>query len=277
MNKILTEDYDLYMNRKDLVDDLDRIILLRDCIKELKGQIETLDINYAVLIKKMQNETLKLEKSSLCQEKMNQLINEIKDEITNQKNILQYKKNLLEKELRQFKDIYNSLCHKGINVRCKDLVDELKKISGKEIYTNLSMNMVSSKHSSVNKIMKEYKDKLTILNMTISDKENPEYIMEINDVLYSKGFSVNFSDKQYDNRPLSEHFVPSYKFSDDGKRYTSIRFNDEDDIKLKFLLIDLIEEDNEYCKPVSLLREAICNCKDKEYKRKVEFQKTKRI
>ena len=203
------------------------------------------------------------------------LVKKISEKIEG-KELLLYKRNkVLINQLNEFKIAYNKLYSKKIIVRCGDLKEELEKYIPK-IFVNLSIGIVSYDHTELTNIIDEYQDKTCCIDMCISETETPEYHKNLNNVLYVKRFPVDFNEEQYDGEMLSNHLTIGYGLTDDPSRYTYLKIEDPSEINLKFRLGDLINEDENW-KPVKLFREAICNCKDNEYKRNNEKQKTKRI
>lgn len=270
--------FDSYKSSFELKNDLNRLEDLRKTITMIMEEIDRFE-------KKRQKETSLLKdkiyqltsKENYMQDEENQtLIKTTNDRISTKDQLFERRKKILENQLKSFKDAYNKLYAKEITVRCKDLKDELEKLNDKDIYINLSMGIISFEHNNLYRIMKEYKDRRCYIDMTISDKKNPEYCKELNDLLYSKRFPVNFGEIEYDGNILYDHISLDYGMTDDAKSYTYLKINDTDDICLKFSLGELTKEDSETWKPSKQLKESVCNCKDKEYRRNIEKQKTKR-
>ena len=204
-----------------------------------------------------------------------ELVKKIQDKIK-RKELLFFERNkVLLNQLNNFKEAYNKLYSKEIVIRCGDLKEELEK-SIAQVFVNLSVGIVSYDHTELSNILDKYQNKTCCIDMCISEKEYPEYCRELNNILYTKRFPVDFNEEQYDGNTLSSHLTIGYGLTDDPSRYTYLKIDDPNEINLKFRLGDLTKEDENW-KPSKLIREAICNCKDKEYKTNVEKQKIKRI
>lgn len=203
------------------------------------------------------------------------LVKKISEKIEGKELLLYERNKVLINQLNEFKIAYNKLYSKKIIVRCGDLKDELEK-NIPQIFIILSIGIVSYDHTELTNIIDEYQDKTCCIDMCISETETPEYHKDLNNVLYVKRFPVDFNEEQYDGETLSKHLTIGYGLTDDPSRYTYLKIEDPSEINLKFRLGDLTKEEENW-KPVKLIREAICNCKDREYKINTEKHKIKRI
>lgn len=271
--------FDSYKSSIDLKNDLSRLKELKDTIDLIIRQIEKYEEKKDLDLNNLKEKIYKLTSNEnyVENQECQDLIKQVHNKIEMKKELFKKKEEILEHQLNQFKETYNKLYSKEIFVRCEDLIDELKKLSNSDIYTNLSIGIVSFEYSNLSKIIKEYTDKICCIDMTISDKKNPEYYMEMNNILYSNRYPTNFKEIQYDGKALSNHITLDYGFSDEAKRYTCLKIADISNIRLKLKLGDLTKENLETWKPVELIKEAVFNCKDKEYKKNIEKQKVKRI
>ena len=255
---------------------IDRLEILKETIIELKDNMELLDIDLQEALDRLNGKIAQIEENPMYNndEHLKIMKNDLVTEIEAHKVLHDYKLDSLKKQLNLFKTMYSEVADKIVTVKCKDLKEELENLTCSKIYSNLTIDIVSSAHS-LNKIMKENKNKDKYMSVTISDKKEPEYDMQLNEILYTTKFPIEFEEMEADNIPLYKHIGLKYDFSDDAKRYTSLKVFDDDNVNLKFRLGDLVNEDSDTFKPVELLRDAICNIKSRENKN--EVQKVKRI
>ena len=279
-NSKTKKNFNSYRSSIELKCDLKRLEDLKKTIDTIIDQISIFDNKKEKEINLLKNKICDLtsKENYVEDEKSKELIRTAHDRIEAKKELYDRRKRILEKQLQQFKDSYNSLYSKEIKVKCSDLKEELEKITGKNIYVNLSIGILSYNYVNLHKIIKENKDKTIFMDMTICDKENPDYRKELNSMLYTKRFPIEFNEEQYDNNYLEEHINLKYGLTEDAKKYTSLDIDDNSDIVIKIKLGELTKEEENW-KPVNLIREAVCKCKDREYKRSIGNikEKVKRI
>lgn len=248
---------------KDIVQELDRLNLLQDTMDELveqknslveKNRTDQLTLNDKIL-EIVNKPSFKTDLSA------QNLVKEIQNKIKIKNELLKKRISMIDNLLSQFKGSYYKVCNKEVYVNCASLLTELENLSGKRLYCNASLDIISFSSPNLDKIVKKNKDKQCNLELTISDKKYPEYYKKLNNIFYSKSIKVGFDDIQEDGLPLKEHITLSHGITEDGQRYTSLKINDIDDLILKLKLGDLVNESEDY-KPVDLLTQAVCNCKD---------------
>ena len=256
---------------------LDRVEILKETIIELKNNLNYLDEELNKTLIKLNNKITQIEESPLYDKDVELQImkKDLAIEIEAQKVLYEYKREYIMKQLNLFEEMYKEVSNKTVIVKGMDLKEELEDLTESKIYSNLSIDIVSSNNGSLHKIMKENKKNIKYMNLTISDKKKPEYDMEQNKILYTMKFPIEFDEIDADGVPLYKHINLKHEFSDDARRYTSLNIDSIDNINLKFKLGDLVKEDSDTFKPVKLLRDAICNIKSREIKK--DKQKVKRI
>ena len=270
--------YDDYKSGIELRCDLKRLKDIQKVIDDIKNQIEAHEFENEAKINTLKDKIYKLtiKDSYLTDKESQELVKQLQVRIESKEELFKRRQTILINQLNEFKKAYNRLYNKKIKVRCGDLKKELEK-DNNQLYINLSVGIVSYDCSELSDIISEYQDKTCCIDMTISDKKHPEYYKELNKILYVNRFPVNFEDEQYDGNNLSSHLTIGYGFTDDPKRYTYLKIEDPSEINIKFKLGELTKEDENW-KPAKLIRDAVCNCKDKEYKKNdKKKQKIKRI
>ena len=269
--------YDDYKSGIELRCDLKRLKDIQKVIDDIKNQIEVHEFENETKINTLKDKIYKLtiKDSYLTDKESQELVKQLQVRIESKEELFKRRQTILINQLNEFKKAYNRLYNKKIKVRCGDLKKELEK-DNNQLYINLSVGIVSYDCSELFDIISEYQDKTCCIDMTISDKKHPEYYKELNKILYVNRFPVNFEDEQYDGNSLSSHLTIGYGFTDDPKRYTYLKIEDPSEINIKFKLGELTKE-NDNWKPAKLIRDAVCNCKDNEYKNNKKNQKIKRI
>lgn len=269
--------YDDYKSGIEVRCDLKRLKDIQKTIDDIKNQIEIYECENEDKTNYLKDKIYKLtiKDSYLTDNESQKLVKQLQDRIEFKEELFKRRQIILINQLNEFKKAYNKLYNKKIKVRCGDLKKELEKDNNK-LYINLSVGIVSYDCFELSDIISEYQDKTCCIDMTISDKKHPEYYKELNKILYVNRFPVNFEDEQYDGNNLSSHLTIGYGFTDDPKRYTYLKIEDPSEINIKFKLGELTKE-NDNWKPAKLIRDAVCNCKDNEYKKNKKNQKTKRI